>query len=164
MLREWQLQGLPNDKTSVESAIAATTAATGKWPLLIDPQRQACRWLKQKGKRLRWRFINVLHQQAECRFFTQSGSVQDRRSREAAYDRFRCRRRALSIFVCYRRAVMTICQHVTHYHPPTTAHLLYNQLRNCCMRRCARQPCVSRERSPSRSSSDGCRQHRPYSG
>eukprot|EP00903_Cladosiphon_okamuranus_P017642 g16249.t1 len=48
LLREWHLQGLPSDKTSVESAIAATTVATGRWPLLIDPQRQACRWLKYK--------------------------------------------------------------------------------------------------------------------
>ena len=51
VLREWNLQGLPSDKTSVESAIAATTVATGKWPLLIDPQRRACRWLKHKGMR-----------------------------------------------------------------------------------------------------------------
>lgn len=49
VLRAWNLQGLPSDKTSVESAIAATTVGTGKWPLLIDPQRRACRWLKQKG-------------------------------------------------------------------------------------------------------------------
>ncbi|CAM9286047.1 unnamed protein product [Ectocarpus sp. 6 AP-2014] len=49
VLREWHLQGLPSDKTSVESAIAATTVATGRWPLLIDPQRQACRWLKHKA-------------------------------------------------------------------------------------------------------------------
>lgn len=49
VLREWNLQGLPSDKTSVESALAATTVGTGKWPLLIDPQRRACRWLKQKG-------------------------------------------------------------------------------------------------------------------
>lgn len=49
VLREWHLQGLPSDKTSVESAIVATTVGTGRWPLLIDPQRQACCWLKHLG-------------------------------------------------------------------------------------------------------------------
>lgn len=49
VLRQWHLQGLPSDKTSVESAIVATTVGTGRWPLLIDPQRQACCWLKHIG-------------------------------------------------------------------------------------------------------------------
>ncbi|CAM9656208.1 unnamed protein product [Ascophyllum nodosum] len=47
VLRKWHLQGLPSDKTSVESALVATSVATGRWPFLIDPQRQACRWLKR---------------------------------------------------------------------------------------------------------------------
>lgn len=60
MLREWHLQGLPSDKTSVESAIAATTVATGRWPLLIDPQRQACRWLKHKGNYFQYEAVPKL--------------------------------------------------------------------------------------------------------
>ncbi|CAM9197261.1 unnamed protein product [Discosporangium mesarthrocarpum] len=53
VVREWHLFGLPSDKTSVESALVATNAATGRWPLLIDPQRQAYRWLKKMGEQQR---------------------------------------------------------------------------------------------------------------
>lgn len=59
VLREWHLMGLPSDRTSVENAIVATTVETGRWPLLIDPQRQACRWLSQMGTCDRWVLGNM---------------------------------------------------------------------------------------------------------
>ncbi|CAM9185724.1 unnamed protein product, partial [Choristocarpus tenellus] len=49
VVREWNLMGLPSGKTAAESAVVATTVATGRWPLLIDPQRQAYHWLREMG-------------------------------------------------------------------------------------------------------------------
>lgn len=44
ILREWTMQGLPNDAVSQENALFAVNGF--RWPLLIDPQLQASRWLK----------------------------------------------------------------------------------------------------------------------
>jgi dynein heavy chain len=43
-LREWQLQGLPADDFSSENALLATRGR--RWPLMIDPQGQANRWVR----------------------------------------------------------------------------------------------------------------------
>ncbi len=43
-IRAWNLQGLPRDTVSVDSSIIM--ALSGKWPLLIDPQAQANRWIR----------------------------------------------------------------------------------------------------------------------
>jgi len=47
-IRNWSLQGLPNDSFSVENAII--NQYTRRWPLFIDPQGQANRWVKSKEK------------------------------------------------------------------------------------------------------------------
>jgi len=47
-VREWALQGLPSDKLSVENGIIMTRGR--RWPLLIDPQTQANRWIRAKEK------------------------------------------------------------------------------------------------------------------
>ena len=47
-MREWGLFGLPNDTFSVENAII--TDNTRRWPLFIDPQVQANKWLKNMEK------------------------------------------------------------------------------------------------------------------
>ncbi|XP_022919976.1 dynein axonemal heavy chain 6 [Onthophagus taurus] len=44
-IRTWQTCGLPRDNVSTENAIMVTKA--GRWPLMIDPQEQANRWIKQ---------------------------------------------------------------------------------------------------------------------
>ena len=45
LIREWQNNGLPTDAVSVENAIIATEAM--RYPLMVDPQMQANRWVKQ---------------------------------------------------------------------------------------------------------------------
>uniref|UniRef100_A0A1I8FV89 DHC_N2 domain-containing protein n=1 Tax=Macrostomum lignano TaxID=282301 RepID=A0A1I8FV89_9PLAT len=43
-IRDWQIFGLPVDSFSVDNAIIATNS--NRWPLLIDPQTQANKWIK----------------------------------------------------------------------------------------------------------------------
>eukprot|EP00002_Diphylleia_rotans_P015940 TRINITY_DN308_c0_g1_i6.p1 TRINITY_DN308_c0_g1~~TRINITY_DN308_c0_g1_i6.p1 ORF type:complete len:4231 (+),score=876.63 TRINITY_DN308_c0_g1_i6:183-12875(+) len=43
-IRQWVLAGLPNDKFSIENAIMSTKS--NRWPLMIDPQGQAVKWIK----------------------------------------------------------------------------------------------------------------------
>eukprot|EP00163_Fabomonas_tropica_P031149 TRINITY_DN730_c1_g1_i7.p1 TRINITY_DN730_c1_g1~~TRINITY_DN730_c1_g1_i7.p1 ORF type:complete len:4213 (+),score=1156.03 TRINITY_DN730_c1_g1_i7:1002-12641(+) len=43
-IRDWQIAGLPSDDVSVENGILVTQGR--RWPLMIDPQGQANRWIK----------------------------------------------------------------------------------------------------------------------
>ncbi|XP_048505442.1 dynein axonemal heavy chain 2 [Athalia rosae] len=43
-IREWNIQGLPSDGFSTENGIIITTGA--RWPLVVDPQCQAVKWIK----------------------------------------------------------------------------------------------------------------------
>jgi dynein heavy chain len=43
-IRNWQIAGLPSDIFSVENGII--TSKTRRWPLFIDPQGQANKWIK----------------------------------------------------------------------------------------------------------------------
>ncbi|CBZ53336.1 GI17927, related [Neospora caninum Liverpool] len=46
--RELNLQGLPGDRLSLENAVIATHAVRrNRWPLLLDPQGQARKWLRR---------------------------------------------------------------------------------------------------------------------
>lgn len=47
-IRNWGLFGLPNDSFSIENAII--NAKTRRWPLFIDPQGQANKWIKNMEK------------------------------------------------------------------------------------------------------------------
>ncbi|KAA0188249.1 Dynein heavy chain axonemal, partial [Fasciolopsis buskii] len=50
-VRQWNLQGLPRDGFSVENGVIVTRGA--RWPLMVDPQGQAQRWIKSmEGKAL----------------------------------------------------------------------------------------------------------------
>ena len=44
VVRDWNIQGLPSNPFSVENGIIATRGQ--RWPLLIDPQGQGLRWIK----------------------------------------------------------------------------------------------------------------------
>jgi dynein heavy chain len=47
-IRQWQIQGLPQDSFSADSAIICE--ASERWCLFIDPQMQANLWLKNRYK------------------------------------------------------------------------------------------------------------------
>ncbi|CAE8635342.1 unnamed protein product [Polarella glacialis] len=42
----WMNEGLPADRVSVENASVLTSCS--RWPLLVDPQQQGARWVKQR--------------------------------------------------------------------------------------------------------------------
>jgi dynein heavy chain len=45
-IANWQNEGLPSDRVSVENASVVT--ACSRWPLMIDPQLQGVKWIKQR--------------------------------------------------------------------------------------------------------------------
>ncbi|OAF65946.1 hypothetical protein A3Q56_06301 [Intoshia linei] len=47
-IRNWQLFGLPKDSQSIENAVAVQHSP--RWPLFIDPQSQANKWIKNMEK------------------------------------------------------------------------------------------------------------------
>ncbi|XP_014206492.1 dynein beta chain, ciliary [Copidosoma floridanum] len=51
-IAKWNNEGLPNDRMSTENATILTNS--DRWPLMIDPQLQGIKWIKQKyGENLR---------------------------------------------------------------------------------------------------------------
>lgn len=44
VIRDWNMQGLPSDDFSTENGIIVVRGT--RWPLVIDPQCQAVKWLK----------------------------------------------------------------------------------------------------------------------
>ncbi|XP_065644391.1 dynein axonemal heavy chain 2 isoform X2 [Hydra vulgaris] len=50
VVREWNIQGLPSDLFSTENGCIVTRGT--RWPLMVDPQGQAIKWIKNmEGKR-----------------------------------------------------------------------------------------------------------------
>lgn len=51
-IRDWNIAGLPTDQFSIDNAIIVSHAR--RWPLMIDPQGQANKWVKnmEKGNKL----------------------------------------------------------------------------------------------------------------
>jgi len=56
-VREWAIFGLPQDSLSVENAIFVTRSR--RWPLMVDPQGQANRWVKNMEKEQKLRIIKL---------------------------------------------------------------------------------------------------------
>jgi dynein heavy chain, axonemal len=56
-IRAWSLAGLPNDTFSRDNGIISTTAR--RWPLFIDPQGQANKWIKNMEKQNRLAIIKL---------------------------------------------------------------------------------------------------------
>ena len=48
-IREWNINGLPTDNFSVENGIINNNAT--RWPLMIDPQGQANKWIRLQEKK-----------------------------------------------------------------------------------------------------------------
>jgi dynein heavy chain len=48
-IRAWNLDGLPNDSFSIDNGIVLSNST--RWPLMIDPQGQANRWIKNMEKK-----------------------------------------------------------------------------------------------------------------
>ena len=46
-IQDWKIASLPSDSFSIDSAVIATNSQ--KWPLIIDPQQQAKKWIKGIG-------------------------------------------------------------------------------------------------------------------
>lgn len=44
IIRDWNMLGLPSDDFSTENGIIVTKGT--RWPLVIDPQCQAVKWIK----------------------------------------------------------------------------------------------------------------------
>ncbi|XP_076256705.1 dynein heavy chain 3, axonemal [Rhynchophorus ferrugineus] len=57
IIRSWNIAGLPVDNYSVENGIIATTAR--RYPLMIDPQGQANKWVKNMEKNNRLQVIKL---------------------------------------------------------------------------------------------------------
>ncbi|XP_023310238.1 dynein heavy chain 3, axonemal [Anoplophora glabripennis] len=57
VIRAWNIAGLPVDNYSIENGIIATTAR--RWPLMIDPQGQANKWVKNMEKNNRLQVIKL---------------------------------------------------------------------------------------------------------
>jgi len=47
-VRDWNIQGLPQDAFSTENGVLVTRGT--RWPLMIDPQEQANKWVKKMEK------------------------------------------------------------------------------------------------------------------
>jgi dynein heavy chain len=56
-IRQWNIQGLPADPLSVENGMIVTKGQ--RWPLMIDPQTQANRWIRAKEKANRVQVIKL---------------------------------------------------------------------------------------------------------
>lgn len=56
-IRQWNMFGLPRDEISIENAIISTQG--GRWPLMIDPQEQANRWIRNMEAENELRIIKL---------------------------------------------------------------------------------------------------------
>lgn len=58
-IRRWQIEGLPRDMLSVENAVLAMHS--NRWPLFIDPQAQANKWIRSLVSH-----VNIIYAYVSC--------------------------------------------------------------------------------------------------
>ncbi len=63
-MKQWNLQGLPMDNISMENGILATK--TRRWPLMIDPEGQANKWIKNLEKANELTIVKMTTEGNEC--------------------------------------------------------------------------------------------------
>ena len=56
-IRNWQIAGLPRDTLSVENGVIVQNSQ--RWPLFIDPQAQANKWIKNMVFALLYTFVYI---------------------------------------------------------------------------------------------------------
>jgi len=56
-VREWNINGLPTDSVSVDNAVLVTRGR--RWPLMVDPQSQANKWVKAMEQKNGLRIIRL---------------------------------------------------------------------------------------------------------
>lgn len=56
-IREWNIQGLPSDEFSSENGLIVTRGR--RWPLMIDPQGQANKWIKRMEAKRELKVIDL---------------------------------------------------------------------------------------------------------
>ena len=54
-VREWNLLGLPADDFSTENGVVVTRGT--RWPLMVDPQGQANKWIRKMEEKNSLRFV-----------------------------------------------------------------------------------------------------------
>ena len=57
IVREWNIQGLPSDSFSTENGVIVTRG--NRWPLMIDPQGQAIKWIKNMESKRGLKIIDL---------------------------------------------------------------------------------------------------------
>jgi dynein heavy chain len=68
IIRAWNIAGLPSDSFSVENGIILSNSR--RWPLMIDPQGQANKWIKnmEKPKNLHVNYFSIMNLVMFCFF------------------------------------------------------------------------------------------------
>jgi dynein heavy chain len=56
-VRDWNIKGLPSDAFSTENGVIVTKSS--RWPLMVDPQGQAIKWIKNMEKHRNLKIIDL---------------------------------------------------------------------------------------------------------
>lgn len=64
-IQQWTMVGLPKDENSIENGLIIEK--TRRWPLMIDPQGQANKFIKSLGKQFHVEGIDVVKQKEDAK-------------------------------------------------------------------------------------------------
>ncbi|XP_077988088.1 dynein axonemal heavy chain 2-like [Glandiceps talaboti] len=71
VVRDWNIQGLPTDSFSTENGVIVTRG--NRWPLMVDPQGQAIKWIKNMESK---RGLKIIDLQQHDYLRTLEGAIQ----------------------------------------------------------------------------------------